>query len=104
MWRGWLPVLCVLVWVSAVPGPAQAPHASGGATDAGIFGTLRDLAIDAPRGRLYVTDDPNFGGAKPSGLAVVDLATRQEIARVNMSDVTGGALSPGGPRLPVGPY
>ncbi len=104
MWRGWLPVLCVLLLVSAVPGPVQAPHAGGGTTDVGIFGTLRDLAIDAPRGRLYVTDDPNFGGAEPPGLAVVDLGTHQEVARLNMSDVTGVALSPSGTRLAVGTY
>lgn len=97
-----IALLLVLAVLATMPGNSRAPHNSGGTTDTGLLGTMHDLVIDQSRGRLYLTDDPDFGGAQPPGVVVINLTTHQELARIQMSSATGLALSPSGALLAVG--
>ncbi len=81
------------LWEIATPSNALA------STLTGLWGEFRDLEIDSARSRLYVSDASRFN---EHGVAVVDLDTHLEVARIGLDNPSGLTLSPGGDKLAVG--
>lgn len=84
------PVACA---TAAVPAPL-----SNASTSTGVWGYFNDMLLDAPRGRVYLTDASTFDA---QGVVVMNATTHAVVSRFPQDSTTGLALSPNGHLLAV---